>query len=366
VTPFPRPDYGDLDPYDPGRTPVAVDLSDNTNLWGPHPAALQVLSDPPTEALTRYPSVYADDLRRAVALRFGVPPASVTTGCGSDDLLDSAFRASTESSGRVAFPEPTFSMIPAFARMNGMEAVPVPWSEARERPERLLASGPDLVYVCSPNNPTGTAVSRGWVERLLAAGGGDGPIVVLDEAYADFAGSAMIDLAPGSRRLVVLRTFSKAYGLAGLRIGYGVGPEAVIRELEKSRGPYKVGRLDERAAVRALEDPAGWIDEIVEATVANRGRLERALEARGLSPLPSRANFLLVPVPGAGAVATELRKLGVGVRPFPGLPGIGDAIRVTVGPRRLLDRFLSALDSALEELGSTGSAGGEGREGEAP
>lgn len=353
MTAFPRPDYRALERYDPDRRPVAADLSDNTNLWGPHPAALELLRHPPGDALTRYPSVYADDLRRAVAARFDVPAWSVTTGCGSDDLLDSTFRAVSAGGGRVAYPAPTFSMIPAFARMNGLDAVGVPRDDVRERPQRLLEPGPELIYVCSPNNPTGDAVGREWVERLLASGGPGGPVVLVDEAYADFAGRSLLQRAPETNRLVVLRTFSKAYGLAGLRIGFGVGARPVIEEIEKSRGPYKVGRLDEIVAVRALEDADGWVDEIVERTLANRARLTRALEDRGLSPLPSRANFLLVPVPepGADGFTARLREGGVGVRAFPGLPGVGDAIRVTVGPWSLMERFLSTLDAVREELG---------------
>ncbi len=348
---FPREDYEALERYAPDRRPVPVDLSDNTNLWGPHPAARAVLRHPDDDALTRYPSVYADELRNAVADRYGVPEACVSTGCGSDDLLDSAFRAVSAGGGRVAYPDPTFSMIPTFARMNGLEAVAVPWSEVRDAPGQILEGEPDLVYVCTPNNPTGTAVSEAWVEELLEAGGPDGPVVVLDEAYADFAGTSCLERAPATDRLLVLRTLSKAYGLAGLRIGFGVGAPEVVRELEKSRGPYKVGRLDEAAAVAALEDPAGWVEDIVEKTVANRSRLSSALERRGFAPLPSRANFLLLPVPGLGAatVTAGLRVEGVAVRPFPGLPGTGDAVRVTIGPRTMMDRFLAALDAVAAE-----------------
>lgn len=358
---FPRDDYRTLEPYSPDRRPVAVDLSDNTNRWGPHPAALQALREAPPESLTRYPSVYADDLRGAVARKFGVPGSCVATGCGSDDLLDSVFRAASARGGRVAYPEPTFSMIPVFARMNGMEATAVPAVEARRDPRSLLDGAPDVVYVCSPNNPTGDVPPEGWVEELLAAGGEEGPVVVLDEAYADFAGRSHLARAPESRRLLVLRTLSKAYGLAGLRIGFAVGSEEVVAEVEKSRGPYKVGRLDEDAAVRALADPDGWVEEIVEKTVANRSRLRAALERRGHRPLPSGANFVLLPLEASttAEVTAGLRERGVGVRPFPGLPDIGDAVRVTVGPWRLLERFLQALDEVVPPVGDP-DAGGSG------
>lgn len=352
---FPRSDYRTLERYAPDRRPVPVDLSDNTNRWGPHPAALRVLREASPESLTRYPSVYADDLRHAVAREFGVRVSCVSTGCGSDDLLDSVFRAISAGDGRVVHLDPTFSMIPIFARMNGLESATVPRSEVEAAPERLLEEEPDLIYVCSPNNPTGEIVPEGWLEGLLDAGGEDGPVVVVDEAYAEFSKVTHLPQAPTTRRLLVLRTLSKAHGLAGLRIGFAVGAEAVVTELEKSRGPYKVGRVDEEAAIRALEDPDGWVDEIVEKTTANRARLAAELERRGHAPLPSRANFVLLPLTSATAaeVAAGLRERGVAVRPFPGLPDIGDAVRVTVGPWKLLERFLDALDEVMPPVGDS-------------
>jgi len=350
MTPFPREDYRLLRPYDPGRSPISVDLSDNTNLWGPHPAALEVVRRTPEDALSRYPSVYASDLKEAVADRFGVPPECVTTGCGSDDLLDSIFRASTLPPGRMSFPSPTFSMTPVFAHMNGLEPFPVPLRKAEVDPARLLLNDPDLVYVCRPNNPTGSSFDRDWLAALLALGGPQGPLVVLDEAYADFADDSFLKDAPATDRLLVLRTFSKLYGMAGLRVGFAVGPEELIQEAEKSRGPYKVVRAGEDAAAAALRDSSGWTEQILEETRANRHRLGHELRARGLRPLPSQANFLLVPVEPASAVEVNraLKERGVACRPFPGLPGIGDALRVTIGPWELMEEFLGALDRLFE------------------
>jgi histidinol-phosphate aminotransferase len=349
MTPFPRDDYAALDPYDPGRTPVDLDLSDNTNLWGVHPAALKVVRTASGESLSRYPSVYADHLKRAVSQRHGIPAANVTTGCGSDDILDSVFRASTVPPGRLVFPGPTFSMVEGFARMNGMAPVVVPWAKAEVDPGHLLLEEPDLVYVCRPNNPTGGSVRPDWLQVLLALGGPDGPLVVLDEAYADFSQDTLIPQAVESDRLLVLRTFSKIYGLAGLRVGFAVGAESVVREVEKSRGPYKVNEIAEQAAVAALEDDSGWEERIREEVIENRERLAGELRGRGLRPLPSQTNFLLVSVEPASAVEVNraLKELGVSVRPFPDLPEVGDAIRITIGPWDLMEHFLLALDQLL-------------------
>jgi histidinol-phosphate aminotransferase len=349
MTPFPRSDYRSLHTYDPGRTPVDLDLSDNTNLWGVHPAALKVVRTAPAEALTRYPSVYGDSLKKAVAARHGIPAENITTGCGSDDILDSVFRAVTLPPGRMTYPSPTFSMVESFARMNGLDPVAVSWSKAEVDPGHLLLEEPDLVYVCRPNNPTGSSVSRDWVLGLLALGGPDGPLVVLDEAYADFSQDTFITQAVDSDRLLVLRTFSKIYGLAGLRVGFAVGPRGVVEEVEKSRGPYKVNEVAEQAAVAAMEDDSGWEDSIRVEMVENRERLTEELRRRGLQPLPSDANFILASVEPASAIEVNraLKELGVAVRPFPDLEDVGDAIRITIGPWDLMEHFLLALDQLM-------------------
>ena len=160
---FPRDDYRALQRYDPDREPVALDLSDNTNLWGTHPGALARIRAAATDDLARYPELYADVLRDAVAERFGVPADCVTTGAGSDDVLDSAFRAAAGGPDAfVSYASPTFSMVEPLARMNGMEARAVPWAEALADPGTLLEGGPALVYVCRPNNPTGEVAPRAW------------------------------------------------------------------------------------------------------------------------------------------------------------------------------------------------------------
>ena len=181
-TAFPREDYASLELYKPDRTPVDVDLSDNTNLWGAHPGALAAVRGAMDNHLCRYPHSYSDDLRQAAAERLGVGPGNICTGAGSDDVLDSAFRVAGPPGGSVAYAAPTFAMVEPFARVNGREPRPLPWSQALADPLRLLQGDPVLVYVCRPNNPTGALLPRSWVGRLLDAAGPDGPLVVVDEA----------------------------------------------------------------------------------------------------------------------------------------------------------------------------------------
>jgi len=354
MSPFPRDDYRALKRYDPDREPVAIDLSDNTNLWGAHPGALARIRAAATDDLARYPELYADVLREAVGERFGVPVDCVTTGAGSDDVLDSAFRAASGPGAVVSYASPTFSMVEPLARMNGMDARAVPWAEAFADPGTLLAGTPALVYVCRPNNPTGEVAPRDWFEALLdgARAAASPPLVVLDEAYADFAEETWITRGAEVHGLLVARTASKAYGLAGLRCGYGVATAETALEIEKSRGPYKVARITADAVAAAVRDAEGWLPGIIAEVRRNRAHLFAELEVRGLDPISSQANFVLCRAPSGDAYAdmSMLRARGIGVRPFRGIARLGEGLRVTVGPWPLMEQFLAAMDGVLAAL----------------
>ena len=338
-----RTTYRDIALYSPDRTPCAIDLSDNTNLWGTPPASEAELRAAPS--VMRYPSLYAPALKRALATYAGVEPESIVTGCGSDDVLDSAIRAFAEPGSRVAHPQPSFAMIPIFARMNGLEPVAIPLRRDFDiDAEALLATHARVIYICSPNNPTGTLASPESIARVIDGAEG---IVILDEAYAEFAGTGFIAAAPSLENVLVVRTMSKAFGLAGLRIGYACGMPELVAEVEKSRGPYKVSVVAERAAIAALEGDLEWVGARVDEALQNRTEFVESLHDMGLAPIPSRANFVLVPVTDATRVASVLRERGVAVRPFTALPGIGDALRITIGPWAMMDACLSALWQAL-------------------
>jgi histidinol-phosphate aminotransferase len=351
-SPTSRTSYSAIELYAPNRAPCRIDLSDNTNLWGVPPNALAGLHAAATASVTRYPALYAGALKRALAAYAGVGEQHVVTGCGSDDVLDSAMRAFAEPGERVACPTPSFAMIPIFARMNGLVPVEVPL-----RPDfgldadAMLQTDARVIYVCSPNNPTGTLLERAAVERVIERAPG---VVIVDEAYAEFVGGGMdgdagfLREAAGLPNVLVVRTMSKAFGLAGLRIGYATGSAAVVAEVEKSRGPYKVNALAEQAAVAALTTDRAWVADRVRDALASRERLAGALRALGLTPLPSAANFLLVPVPDAEAIGRAMRERGVAVRPFVGLPHVGDALRISVGPWEMLEECIAALREALD------------------
>jgi len=343
---FARAVYDAVPLYDPKRAPVALDLTDNTNLWGLPPSAERTLREAPVARITRYPSLYAADLKAELAEYVGSTPERLVTGCGSDDILDSAMRAFGEPGSVVAASEPSFAMIPIFAQMNGLRYVGVT-ERADHQPDidALLAAKPRILYLCSPNNPTGAVTARATIKRAVREAPG---VVFLDEAYAEFAGVSAVDLANTVDNLLVIRTMSKAFGLAGLRIGYAIGAPALVRDVEKSRGPYKLSALAEQAALSALRDDRLWIDEHVALAVRNRERLIEALRARGYAPLTSHANYVCVPVANSVAFGQALRERGVAARPFPGLPHVGDTLRISVGPWEQLEQFLAAFDAVRQ------------------
>jgi histidinol-phosphate aminotransferase len=340
-----RESYRSISLYAPNRAPAAIDLSDNTNLWGIPPAASRAIHEAASSTVTRYPALYAADVKQAIADYVGVDPAMIVTGCGSDDVLDSAIRAFAEPGDVVAYPDPSFAMIPIFAQMNGLAGVAVPMTASHDvDPAGYAASDARVAYVCSPNNPTGGALSRRAIEQIVDESRG---VVIVDEAYAEFAPSNVVDLASSSPRVLISRTLSKAFGLAGLRVGYAIGHPALVAEVEKSRGPYKVNGVAQRAAVAALTEDREWVAAHVREAIENRERLSGALRAMGLAPLPTAANFVLVPVPDAAGADRAMRERGIAVRPFTALPRIGDALRISVGPWEMLDACLTALADVL-------------------
>jgi histidinol dehydrogenase len=324
--------------YMPKRPPCDVDLTDNTNLFGPPPTAAKAFREIPDATITRYPSPYSDALRAALAREYGVKSENIVTGAGSDDVIDTIFRAYGDAGEVFAFCPPTFGIVSAFAIANGMRPEACALDVAT-----ITRKNPRIVYLCSPNNPTGALLPNGFVDAILKE---TRALVLLDEAYADFseAPSRVVDAAT-HERLIVVRTFSKAFGLAGLRVGWAVSSADVIANVERARGPYKLGAVAERAALAALED-RDWVKERVAEVKASRAEFLRALEIAKIKALPTSANFVLIPIENAEAIADRMREDGVSVRAFPKLVGIGDALRISIGPVALMDRCLTALKKA--------------------
>jgi Histidinol-phosphate/aromatic aminotransferase and cobyric acid decarboxylase len=355
-----RIEYRDLRLYAGDTGPCAIDLSDNTNLWGTPPSAAAMLTQAAARGLRGYPEPYSESLKRSIADYTAVPPEQIVTGAGSDDILDCAFRALAAPGDSVAYIAPTFVMAPTFASTNGLRPVPVPLTNSYDaNADALLATGARIIYLCSPNNPTGGLLSRDVIEAIVDRAPG---FVLVDEAYTDFAGTSVVDLLARSPRLVIARTFSKAFGLAGLRVGYALTSPGVAVEMEKARGPYKVSAVGALAAQLALDEDRAWVRERAALAIDGRETLRSDLAARGMTALPSAANFVFVPFRNAIALASAMRRRSVAVRAFSNLPlagaelraSDGAALRITVGPPGVMSAALAALDAALSELRSSG------------
>ena len=339
-----RESYREIALYSAMGGRCEIDLSDNTNLWGAPPTALSVLTSSAQTDISRYPIAYEPALAGALAEYAGVPTEMIGCGCGSDDVLDSAIRAFAEPGAVLCLPAPSFSMIPFFARANGLRPIAIPLARRLDIDvDAMLETHARITYLCSPNNPTGSAFSRAAVEAIVDHAPG---LVIIDQAYAEFGGDNFTDLASRGRPVLVTRTMSKAFGLAGLRVGYGIGSPGLITEVLKARGPYKVSVLAERAAIAALQFDRGWMPDRADEVVENRERFRASLAELGIESLESAANFVLVPVGDSAGTARKLERRGIRPRPLAGLTGIGDAIRIAIGPWRIMERCLDALTAS--------------------
>lgn len=341
VQQFLREDISAMDPYSPAPLTCDLDLSDNTNLWGAPPSARTAIQELNEGTLSRYPASNARTLRVALAAYIGVAPEWIVTGCGSDDILDSAIRAFATCGDRIAIPDPSFSMVTAFARVNAVSPMLFPLTPAFSPDvEAMVGSGARLLYLCSPNNPTGGVLSIAAIEAVVRKFPG---IVILDEAYTEFSGATAVSLLKAYDNLVITRTLSKAFGLAGLRIGFAVCSPMLAREIEKCRGPYKINAVAEAVGVAVLTNDMAWVAGRALDVQTSRDRLTKELKLLGYSPQDSQANFVLVPVNDAAELSATLCARGISVRAFRDLTGIGDAVRMTVGPWQAMQQLLDAL-----------------------
>ena len=319
-----------------------------------NPALANALARTRAQDLTEYPSIGSTRLRQALATKLGVLPDQIVTGNGSNDLIDILCRTFLAPGDRVAFHAPTFSMIPLFVRMNHGIATAAPLSREDWSldPAALVAAEGKLTFVVRPNNPTGNAFTRRDVEKVVEGAQG---IVVIDEAYIEFLGgeSFVKEVREGHDRIVVLRTFSKAHGMAGLRVGYAVANVTVASELDKVRGPYRLDALAETAATMATQDDR-FLQETVAGVRLERPNLKRMLEDRGFHVFHSDANFLFCQPPhDAEVVALGLAKRGVYVREFAG--DLAPYLRITVGPPAATARLRVALDEVIEVVKGGGA-----------
>lgn len=326
----PRPWVAELDPYVPGRPAGSEDgsLASNESALGASPAVRAAIARAAAR-VHRYPDPLADEVRAAVAGELGVGPDSLLVGNGSDELVYLLVTAFAAMGGRTVCADPAYRIHDIVPRALGCQVTRVPLVNWVHDLETMAGIQAELAFVCNPHNPAGTAVSHGDIARFAAVS--TAGLIVVDEAYIDFAddprGTSAVDLV-GLGNVVVLRTLSKLFGLAGLRIGYLVGPHDVVTTLQKIRPPFSVNSLAQAAAVAALGDLEHRARARAE-TLAARDATAALFEAAGYRTVPSQANFVLVLTPHADELAETLAQLGVSVRPGRAL-GVPGAVRVSV------------------------------------
>ena len=341
-----RPAIDALAGYTPGEQPKIdnlIKLNTNENPYPPSPQVAAAVAEFMSRNLRRYPDPAADRLRDAVAARYGIKRENVICGNGSDDLLTMIFRAFTAPDRPVAVLDPSYSLYPVLAAMQEAPVIRMPLDPATfELRGRLgeLARGANLAMLTRPNAPTGNSLDRAAVEEFCAEFDG---IVAIDEAYADFADDNCMEFAAKYDNVLVLRTFSKSYSLAGARLGYAVGHPVLIDGLMKLKDSYNVDMLTQIIGCAAFADEA-TLNAHVAAIRATRARLAAELKKLGFTVIPSQSNFLFASPPdGDGERAFgELRRAAVIVRYFPGKI-TGRFIRISVGTDAEIDRLLEVL-----------------------
>ena len=352
MSPRLRPHIARLHAYVPGEQIHAqgiIKLNTNENPYRPSPRVMRALRRALDSSLRLYPEPLSDTLRNQAAVTYDVDAENVLAGNGSDELLSILTRCLIGKGDRVAYPVPTYTLYDTLIEIQEGESLTVDYPADFSLPESLASANAALIFLCNPNSPSGTLLSRGAIERLAAAFTG---VLVVDEAYIDFADDADASAIPLIRKfpnLVVLRSFSKSFSLAGMRIGLAFGAAEMIAGLIKVKDSYNLNRLSAVAATAALQDPV-WMKRNVGRIQRARRQLTRRLTKLGFYVPLSQANFVLAQRRGRDLreLYEHLKKRGILVRYFD-VPGLKDALRITVGtpPQvQALAREIAAAGSA--------------------
>ncbi|MDR3053331.1 MAG: histidinol-phosphate transaminase [Coriobacteriales bacterium] len=341
----------DLEPYDPQYLPARIYLSANENPYGLPPEVKQALVEKiGNQTLHRYPDPLAKDLRAQLALLNGVDVSQVLVGNGGDELLYILLLAYGGKGRLLLNVPPSFSAYHTDAKLTKTGVVDVPRLENGAVDEaavlaRVRRGDIDVVMLASPNNPTGECARLAFLLELLEA---SDALVLVDHAYIEFADPAfdLTRFLADHRNLAILRTFSKAYALAGVRLGYLLADPVVIRELLKVRQPYSVDVLSALAGSTVLA-ARERMQQGIDAIVAERERTRKRLrQMAGVTVFASDANFLLLRVADAHTVWEQLyERYGILVRDFSRTPGLADCLRVSIGSPQEMDEFLDALQA---------------------
>jgi histidinol-phosphate aminotransferase len=332
--------------YVPGEQPRdenVIKLNTNENPYPPSPRVLAALRKATSRSLRLYPEPLADSLRAVAATVYGVKPENILAGNGSDEILSIIMRSFVGPQDRVAIPVPTYSLYDTLIAIQQGERITVDYPPDFSVPEALRSQNAALTFLCNPNSPSGTLVPLQDIERLARAVSG---ILVIDEAYVDFAeseGASTLPLIRQFPNLVVLRTFSKSFSLAGMRIGLAFASEEIISGMMKVKDSYNLNRLSLVAATAALRDMP-WTTRNIKRIQQSRRQLSAGLRKMGFYVYPSHANFLMARKKEQNLkdVYEKLKSKKILVRYFD-VPGLQDSLRITVGTPQEIRALLKEM-----------------------
>ncbi|MDR0508868.1 MAG: histidinol-phosphate transaminase [Candidatus Methanoplasma sp.] len=322
-------------------------LDTNTNVLGANPAAAKFIREQRID-LNDYPRTYSDDLRTALASLYGLETDNFVAGSGSDEMLDVIFKTFTEWGDDCLVPYPSYSLYDYFAQMNGGKVI---YSELTDdfqlNVDDIISSKAKMVILASPNNPTGNSFRQKDVEEVLAGFGG---IVIADEAYGEYSENSMIPFVNEFENMIVIRTFSKAYAMAALRVGYAIANKDLADMMNAVKIPYSLNSMSEGAAIAAVKDQ-DFIRRSVEMVRTERPKLSSGLSKLGFYPFPSDSNFILARSPMDHAVLTDaLKKRGILIRDFGSKRRMENCVRFTVGTDGMNKELLSKIAGILEDF----------------
>jgi histidinol-phosphate aminotransferase len=326
--------------YTPGEQPQDkqyVKLNTNENPYPASPKVFEAIQAAANPDLRLYPDPMATRFRAKLGALYDFDVEQIIAGQGGDDILNLIVRACAERGDKVASLYPSYTLYDTLTEMQ--EARFVRCGSLEVMPE----AGAKVNFICNPNAPTGVWTDPGLLDELAPQFDG---LVVIDEAYADFAQDTCLPLVKKHGNVIVVRTLSKSFSLAGMRLGYGISQAANIEQLFKVKESYNLDRISLVAAEAAMDDPEHAARN-VERVIATRERLQTTLDEMGLFHYPSRANFVFIRIDGAFAVKQALMDRGVLVRHF-NTPDLQDFIRVTIGSDEEMDRFVAELRGVLE------------------
>lgn len=338
-----------MEGYCPGEQPQDgkyIKLNTNENPYSPSPKVAEAIKKEANISIRLYPSPMADLLRRKAAKVYGVKEENILAGNGADDLLSILVRSFVEKGDLVVIPTPTYTLYDTLVAIQEGKKLNIPFTEAFGIPEGFVKRDARLTFLANPNSPSGTFTPVKKIAGLAKELEG---VLVVDEAYVDFASDNAIPLINEYPNIVVLRTFSKSFSLAGMRIGLAFANRNLIEGMIKVKDSYNLNRLSIAAATAALDDMP-WMENNVAKIKKTRGELSTSLTELGFKVYPSQSNFVLARIPGRNlkGIYEELKRRGILVRYFD-TPKLQDCIRITVGTDDEISRLLKELSEILEK-----------------